>query len=399
VKHRPLSFTKNLGGLQHLYEAIRCAYSRGVCLHDFRRRLPASLRKNELIISEFFLATQILNREEIIADDALIRETLERAPLDLTLKRLYLFSLLLNMPGQRLKAEYSSPAGAQNDFVRTYLHDTDGWLADRLDLDRHIEPWVRDHVALTTGRRKFCTNFRYFFEQCEFPVSRNGHLRTFADHWGPLALRLFFDRYRIDSPNASLDDLVGAIYEHEIHKLLGMPLSWVNEIADGAALAYLSNRNELLTGTQESTGEAEEETTGPVGRKSVQSQQLMRSTKNKRSLEGWYGKVCQICGNKLPAGKRKLTIDYAHIQPLGSPHNGPDSVSNMLSLCPNHHRQLDTGAISIEPATTAILAPRGSAPSVLGKLHVHGQHRLSLRALHYHKGKCFKAGQQEKEET
>jgi putative restriction endonuclease len=186
---------------------------------------------------------------------------------------------------------------------------------------------------------------------------------------------------------------VGAIYEHEIHKLLGVPVAWLNQIADGAALAYLSNRADLLTGTQESPSEAEEETTSPVGRKSVQSQQLIRSTKNKKSLEDWYGKVCQVCGNKLPAGRKKITIDYAHIQPLGSPHNGPDSTSNMLSLCPNHHRQLDTGAISIEPQTNAILAPRGSSPSVLGRLHLHSQHRLSIRALQYHKDNCFKAGQ------
>ena len=139
--YRPLSFTKNLGGLKNLYAAIRHAYSHGVSTTEFAARLPSGLRTRELIITEFFLATRVSGTQEIIVDDALVSETLERKKLDLTLKRLYLFSLILNMPGQRRKSERASPAGAQNEFVRAYLHDGKGWVAARLDTDQHLEPW------------------------------------------------------------------------------------------------------------------------------------------------------------------------------------------------------------------------------------------------------------------
>jgi|GEM_PF-4932257 len=384
--YRPLSFTKNLGGLKNLHEAIRHAYSHGVSVSDFSSRVPAGLKNRVLIITEFFLATRVSGSQEIIVDDALVSETLERKKLDLTLKRLYFFSLVLNMPGQRRKAEYSSPAGAQNEFVRTYLHDGNGWLASRLDKDQHLEPWVAQHMEMEpAAQRKFCNNFHFFFEQCEFPTSTDGYLRTFANHWGPAALRLFFDRYRIDHPTAGIDELSDAAREREIHKLLGMPISWLDDVVDGAAIAYVENRQEELVATQETTQEAVVAATGPVDRRTTQVDQLIRSSKNKRQLEVWYGKVCQVCQGLLPTGAKRHTIDYAHIRGLGAPHHGPDHVSNMLSLCPNHHRQFDRGAIAVDPATLSIIAPHGSTPKVLPKLYVHPSHKISRVELGYHK--------------
>lgn len=354
---------------------------------QFATRVPADLRNRVLIITEFFLATRVSGSQEIIIDDALVSETLERKKLDLPLKRLYFFSLILNMPGQRRKAEYASPAGAQNEFVRNYLHDGKGWLAARLDKDQHLEPWLVQHMTRMEieALRKFRNNFYFFFEQCEFPVSTDGYLRTFANHWGPAALRLFFDRYRIDHPNAGVDELADAAREREIHKLLGMPLSWLDEVVDGAAVAYVENRQEELVATQETSEESGAPGTGPVDRRTTQVDQLVRSSKNKRQLEELYGKVCQICQGLLPTGAKRHTIDYAHIRPLGTPHNGPDHVSNMLSLCPNHHRQFDRGAICVDPNTWEILAPHGSTPKVQPKLHVHPNHKVSKTELGYHK--------------
>lgn len=39
--------------------------------------------------------------------------------------------------------------------------------------------------------------------------------------------------------------------------------------------------------------------------------------------------------------------EAAHIRPLGSPHDGPDDLTNLLCLCPNDHVLLDKGAITI----------------------------------------------------
>jgi putative restriction endonuclease len=53
-----------------------------------------------------------------------------------------------------------------------------------------------------------------------------------------------------------------------------------------------------------------------------------------------------MCGTRLdcPAGPYS---EAAHIRPLGTPHNGPDTEDNILCLCPNHHVLFDNGAMSI----------------------------------------------------
>ncbi len=114
---RPLSFTKNLGGLEHLHAAIRRAYRPGTTLEQFESRLPGPLANRRLVIVQFFIATRLVGRTEYVVEDALIQTTLAE-PYGTTLARLYLFALLLNMPGQRLKHEYRSPAPAQNEFAR-----------------------------------------------------------------------------------------------------------------------------------------------------------------------------------------------------------------------------------------------------------------------------------------
>ena len=57
---------------------------------------------------------------------------------------------------------------------------------------------------------------------------------------------------------------------------------------------------------------------------------------------------CQICGLQLQAAKDKHYSEVHHIRPLGQQHRGPDVISNMLCVCPNHHVLLDLGAIKLE---------------------------------------------------
>ena len=74
---RPLSFTRNLGGFRKAYEAIRAGYAPGVTVKEFRTRcgLGADL---SLLVTEFFLGTQIREREEYVLGDTLTAYTLSQ---------------------------------------------------------------------------------------------------------------------------------------------------------------------------------------------------------------------------------------------------------------------------------------------------------------------------------
>lgn len=55
---------------------------------------------------------------------------------------------------------------------------------------------------------------------------------------------------------------------------------------------------------------------------------------------------CEYCGNpgfRLPDGR--IYLETHHIVPLAE--NGPDSVNNVVALCPNHHREAHYGRDSV----------------------------------------------------
>jgi len=70
---RPLSFTRNIGGLRNVYQAIRKGYVPGISVNDFRRKCGLS-RDLSLLVTEFFLCTKVRDDEEHIIGDTLITE-------------------------------------------------------------------------------------------------------------------------------------------------------------------------------------------------------------------------------------------------------------------------------------------------------------------------------------
>lgn len=74
---------------------------------------------------------------------------------------------------------------------------------------------------------------------------------------------------------------------------------------------------------------------------------ILRDPALVKKIKMKYQYKCQICGVtiRLPGGK--LYAEAHHLQPLGSPHDGPDVLPNMLCVCPNHHVQLDFGVIKL----------------------------------------------------
>ena len=64
-----------------------------------------------------------------------------------------------------------------------------------------------------------------------------------------------------------------------------------------------------------------------------------------KRLEGY---ACQLCGCSIELpGQENEYVEAHHIQPLGRPHCGPDTLENLIVVCPNHHVQLDYGGIEL----------------------------------------------------
>ena len=60
-------------------------------------------------------------------------------------------------------------------------------------------------------------------------------------------------------------------------------------------------------------------------------------------LKEQYNDTCQMCGLKLRLNAEISYSEGAHVRPLSE--GGPDSVGNILILCPNHHKLLDHGEV------------------------------------------------------
>jgi putative restriction endonuclease len=63
---------------------------------------------------------------------------------------------------------------------------------------------------------------------------------------------------------------------------------------------------------------------------------IVHDTKQARRIKALYDYQCQVCGIRLKSNAGPYA-EAAHIRPLGIPHNGSDSINNLLCLCPNHH--------------------------------------------------------------
>ncbi len=89
----------------------------------------------------------------------------------------------------------------------------------------------------------------------------------------------------------------------------------------------------------------------PVGSRRPRTSQgvttrVVRDTTVSRFVKRLYGDACQVCGVRLEIPGGALS-EGAHIRALGRPHNGPDTIDNVLCLCPNHHTLFDGGGIYI----------------------------------------------------
>ena len=106
-------------------------------------------------------------------------------------------------------------------------------------------------------------------------------------------------------------------------------------------------------------------------------QRIVRDTAVGRQVKELYNYRCQVCLIQLKTNAG-VYAEAAHVQPLGSPHNGPDALGNVLCLCPNHHTQLDLGGFSISDDLQLL--------GMDGRLTVdHRSHQVMIDCLRYHR--------------
>jgi putative restriction endonuclease len=126
---------------------------------------------------------------------------------------------------------------------------------------------------------------------------------------------------------------------------------------------------------------------GPEGnlapaKSTVYTTRVIRNSAVVNHVKELYQHRCQISGVVLetPFGRY---AEGCHIKPVGSPHDGPDVVGNVLCLSPNMHVLFDKGAIAIADDLTLL--------GIGGKLERHPDHQLSMDYISYHREHIYQS--------
>ncbi len=123
---------------------------------------------------------------------------------------------------------------------------------------------------------------------------------------------------------------------------------------------------------------------GSVPRRRHTSFRPDRDSRLVREIKKMYRHVCQVCGERVETRDGHYS-EAAHIRGLGRPHRGPDQLSNLLCLCPNHHIEFDKFAIYIEEDWTV---RRNSTGAVAHELKLHAGHVIDQDHIRYHRALC-----------
>lgn len=92
---------------------------------------------------------------------------------------------------------------------------------------------------------------------------------------------------------------------------------------------------------------------------------ILRNKALIQRIKKLYNNTCQICGVQLNVGIDKHYSEVHHIIPLGKPHNGKDSLDNMICVCPNCHVQLDLKSLLLDCSNLKLLKHKVSDNYIL----------------------------------
>jgi putative restriction endonuclease len=105
-------------------------------------------------------------------------------------------------------------------------------------------------------------------------------------------------------------------------------------------------------------------------------QRVIRDSKLGRQLKKLYDYKCQVCDLQIETDAG-FYAEAAHIKPVGSPHDGPDLIENLLCLCPNHHLMFDKGVFFVNEDLSLL--------GISGKLQLNKKHAVSSEFFAYHR--------------
>ncbi len=117
----------------------------------------------------------------------------------------------------------------------------------------------------------------------------------------------------------------------------------------------------------------------PTQRRRSNINRIVRNYDVAASVKRLYDNSCQICSTRLVTAAGPYS-EGAHIRPLGIPHNGPDTMENILCLCPNCHTLFDGHALTIQSDGTVV-----NLGEPFGTLMVDPEHRLNADHIAYQK--------------
>lgn len=148
----------------------------------------------------------------------------------------------------------------------------------------------------------------------------------------------------------------------------------VRHIMEFAGLIYRTGyRRNSIYHTLDDQYITQDQVIQSVDRNRIEINRVIRDTYLVKKVKRLCQFQCQICGNRLQIGDEEFYSEVHHIRPLGDPHNGPDTLENMLCVCPNCHVQLDYGAIPIN----------------ISQLRFAERNPLSIQSIEYHNQVIF----------
>ena len=424
AKYAPGSFTKNFAwnqhgpGLMRLHSTIRGGYHSALTTVEreaWRADSGINDASLDLIPINFFLH----NRLGRMSIDELVFQAIKR-PHSLRFDRLALFALLLSRVGTPPGKAEARPSMWANEFVRQALWKAGEWRSSAL-LDTNLDRFIEDHVtAMDDSLVKCRNNLRGLFEYCGYWPTPLPTINSGAEEWAASALFLAWDRYLLGGGKATEADLLNTVSADELHKLMGVKETWLAPVAAGLVTEYLGAG--ALRRFQAPAAAAppaaprarpaspaaapapakpevlpadlldEEGSDAAVSRTIKQAQVQERNRRLSAKLRLGYAHKCQFCRKTLQVGEERFYSEAAHIKAIGEPHNGPDKLSNMIVLCPNHHIQFDHGILRIVQAGTGY-----SISSKIAGDPLHGKplllkHRIDDACVKWHFNWWQKAG-------